>query len=289
MELTSDFKAFLSFIEPPDDEVSAAMAAHKEVRELLRTDKESKEAHKETFLSGSYARSTAINDINDVDVICVLDIDRYNTQADVVLVWVEAILTKHYDNPKRQGRSIGVKADNGVCLDIVPATPIVADDGPLWIPDREAREWVQTHPRGQIAAGISKNKISAGYFVQVVKLLKAWRDRLPTKSCRLKSYILESLIHANLGYPTSRASAIVSVLEGIERSYGTYRNSGVVPVIPDPGYTSVNVAKRLSAEEFTDFMTQVKSAALTARNALNDPQESSSRNLWRQLFGSNFG
>lgn len=289
MELTADFKAFLSFIEPPADEVSAAKAAHEEVREILRTDEESKEAHKETFLSGSYARSTAINDINDVDVICILDIDRYNTQADVVLAWLEAILMKHYDNPKRQGRSIGVKANNGVCLDIVPATPIVADDGPLWIPDREAREWVQTHPRGQIAAGIAKNKTTNGYFVQVVKLLKAWRDRLPTKSCRLKSYILESLVHATLGYPTSHANAIVTVLEGIERSYGSYRNSGVVPVIPDPGYTSVNVAKRISSEEFTDFMTQVKSAASTARKALNDPTESSSRSLWRQLFGQDFG
>ncbi|MGH9774238.1 MAG: SMODS domain-containing nucleotidyltransferase [Candidatus Acidiferrales bacterium] len=289
MELVSDFKAYLSSIEPPAEEVSAAKTAHLEVREIVRTDPESKEAHKETFLSGSYARSTAINDINDVDVICILDIDRYNTQAEVVLAWVEAILAKHYDNPKRQGRSIGVKAKNGVWLDIVPATPISADDGPLWIPDREAREWVQTHPRSQIAAATAKNKATNGFYVQVVKLLKAWRDRLPNESCRLKSYILEALIYATIGFPSSHAIAIVNVLEGIERSYGIYRNSGVVPVIPDPGYSSVNVAKRLSPEEFTDFMTQVKTAAATARKAFDDQNESSSRRLWRQLFGQNFG
>ncbi len=289
MELASDFKAFLSSIQPPDNKVSAAQAAHEEVREQLRADPESTEAHKDTFLSGSYARRTAINKIKDVDVICILDIDRGITDAEVVLAWIEGILGKHYDKPKRQGRSIGIKAQNGVCLDIVPSTPHSDDDGPLWIPDREARAWVQTHPKGQIAAGISKNKITNGYFVQVVKLLKFWRDRLPTESSRLKSYILESLIHGTIGYPTSHAGAIVSVLEGLERAYGTYRNSGIVPVIGDPGYTPVNVAKRLSATEFSDFMTQVKSAAATARKAFDDPGESSSRNLWRQVFGQNFG
>jgi len=289
MELTTDFKTFLSSIEPGEDEVSAAKAAHEEVRELLRTDPESKDAHKDTFLSGSYARHTAINDINDVDVICVLDIDQRITQAEVVLAWMEGILGKHYDKPKRQGRSIGVTAKNGVWLDIVPATPISADDGPLWIPDREARAWVQTHPKGQIAAGLSKNKATNGYFVQVAKLLKAWRDRLPTDSCRLKSYILEALVHGSIGCPTSHASAVVSVLEAIERSYGNYRTLGVVPVISDPGYPSVNVAKRLSVKEFTDFMTQVKSAAATARKAFDESNEGASRKLWRQLFGSNFG
>jgi hypothetical protein len=289
MELVSDFKAFLSSIQPPEDEVSAAQAAHEEVRELLRTDSESKEAHKDTFLSGSYARHTAINDINDVDVICVLDIDRRITDAEVVLAWVEGILAKHYDNPKRQGRSIGVKAHNGVCLDIVPATPQTDNDGPLWIPDREARAWVQTHPKGQIAAGVSKNKATSGYFVQVVKLLKFWRDRLPAESCKLKSYVLETLVHGTIGYPTSHAVAIVAVLEGIERAYGLFRDLGTVPIISDPGYTSVNVAKRLSATEFSDFMTQVKSAAKTARKALDEPNEALSRKLWRQLFGPTFG
>jgi len=289
MELTADFKTFLSSIEPGEHEVSAAKAAHEEVREQLRTDPDSKEAHKDTFLSGSYARHTAINDINDVDVICVLDIDQRTTQAEVVLAWMEGVLGTHYNKPKRQGRSIGVTAENGVWLDIVPATPISADDGPLWIPDREARAWVQTHPKGQIAAGLSKNKATNGYFVQVAKLLKGWRDRLPTDSCRLKSYILETLVHGSIGNPTSHASAVATVLEGIERSYGTYRLLGVVPVIPDPGYTSVNVAKRLSVKEFTDFMTQVKSAAATARKAFDESNEDESRKLWRQLFGSNFG
>jgi hypothetical protein len=289
VELISDFKTFLSSIQPGEDEVAAAKAAHEKVRDELRTDSESKEAHKDTFLSGSYARRTAINDINDVDVICILDIDHTITQPEVVLSWVQSILSGHYKETRPQGRSIGAKGKGGVWLDIVPATQISDLDGPLRIPDRDAKAWVQTHPKGQIAACNDRNKVTNGYFVQVVKLLKSWRDRLPNKSCQLKSYILEALIHKTIGIPSSHAGAIVSVLEGIESNYGFYRGTNIVPTIDDPGYASVNVMKRLPSKEFDDFMTQVKSAAVTARSAIDSTDEVASRKLWRQLFGSQFG
>jgi hypothetical protein len=62
-----------------------------------------------------------------------------------------------------------------------------------------------------------------------------------------------------------------------------------VPSIPDPGYASVNVAKHWEPDDFTAFMNQVKTAAVTARKALDSQDEGESRKLWRQLFGSRFG
>ena len=289
MELSSDFAEYLSSLQPDDKAVSAAKAAHEKIREELRTDANSKEAHKDTFLSGSYARYTAIHDINDVDVICVFDIDHKNTAPELVLAWVEGILANYYDETRPQGRSIGAAGAKGVWLDIVPATPVSADDGPLWIPDRDAKEWVQTHPKGQIAAGLAKNKDTDGFFVQTVKLLKGWRDRLTTEKSKPKSYILEAMVHGAVGYPTSHAVAIVNVLEGIESSYGIYRGSGIVPQITDPGYSSVIVTKRWTTAEFDAFMTQVKTAAQTARKALDSKDEAESRKLWRNLFGAEFG
>ena len=289
MELPGEFKALVSSIEPSSTHVSAAKAAHENVRERLRTDEESKEAHKDTFLSGSYARSTAINDIKDVDVICLLDIDPAITSPEVVLAWTEGILSRYYDETKRQGRSVGVNAAKNVWLDIVPGAPVYADSGPLRVPDREAHEWVSTHPKGQIAAAVSQNKATKGYFVQVVKLMKFWRDRLPRKACQPKSYVLETLVHGAIGYPSSHAVAVVNVLEGIERTYGAFHNTNTVPFISDPGYSSVNVAKRWESTEFDDFMEQVQSAADTAREALEETDEAASRKLWRRLFGMAFG
>ena len=288
MELTPDFEALLSSIQPDDDDVSNAKAAHEKVRKELRTDSDSKDAHKDTFLSGSYARHTAINDINDVDVICVVDIDSSITNPELVLAWLDSVLCKYYSETKRQGRSVGAQGANNMWIDVVPATLIAADDGPLRIPDREARDWVPTHPKGQIQAAASKNKATDGYYVGVVKLMKFWRDRLP-ESCRLKSYILETFVHGNIGSPGSYAAAVVNVFEGVERKYGIYRDLNIVPMISDPGYSSVNVAKHWQPKDFTDFLKQVKTAAEISRKAFDSASDSESRALWRQIFGSTFG
>jgi hypothetical protein len=289
LELASDFKALASSIEPKAAHIAAAKAAQEKVRDQLCTDDESKDAVKDTFLSGSYARSTAINDINDVDVICLLDIDPTITAPEVVLVWLHGILGQYYAETKRQGRSIGVQGATGVWLDIVPATPLSSNSGPVRIPDREASEWVTSHPKGQIVAASDLNGATNGYFVPAVKLMKFWRDRLPRESCRPKSYILETLVHRTIGYPTSHAVAIVNSLEGIGRTYGAFRNTNTVPFISDPGYSSVNVAKRWASAEFDEFMAQVESAAVVARKALNEQNAEESRKLWRKLFGSTFG
>jgi hypothetical protein len=289
MEFAADFKKLVSQIEPGSSEVTDARDAHEKVRKELQNDKDSKDAHKDSFLSGSYARSTAINDINDVDVIWILDIDPKITDTHTLIAWTQAILNRYYTEVRLQGRSVGVKAAKGVWLDIVPSSPVSDDAGPLWIPDRDAKEWVITHPKGQIAAKEGKNKTTNGYYVQVVKLMKFWRDRLPTKSCRPKSYILETLCYQSIGTPFSHAQGIVNVLEGIEINYGIYRSFNSVPTIADPGYPAVNVAKRWPFAEFSDFMNQVKTAADIARRALQATDEAESKKLWRQLLGSQFG
>ncbi|TFV48274.1 SMODS domain-containing nucleotidyltransferase [Bradyrhizobium niftali] len=289
MELSSDFSRYLSSLQPDEDAVAAAKAAHEKVRERLRTDDDTKDAHKDTFLSGSYARHTAIHDINDVDVICIVDIDHTITEPEVVLSWLQGALSKYYKETRLQGRSIGASAAKGVWLDIVPGTPKAADDGPLWIPDRDASQWVEAHPKGQISAATAKNKATDGFYVQTVKLLKSWRDRFSTEKSKPKSYILETLVHQSIGTPTSHAQAVVNVLEGIQANYGWYRGSGIVPTISDPGYSTVNVAKRWESGDFDAFLDRVKPAAETARKALDNTDETESRKLWRQIFGSTFG
>jgi predicted lipid-binding transport protein (Tim44 family) len=97
------------------------------------------------------------------------------------------------------------------------------------------------------------------------------------------------LNHQTIGSQTSYARAVVNALEGINNSYGWYRGTGMVPQLPDPGYASVNVAKRWSSGDFDAFLDQVKSAAQTARQALDATDEAESKKLWRKLFGSSFG
>lgn len=282
----------LGRIEPDSEYVSAAKAAHENVRRQLKDDEDVGKAHLDTFLSGSYRRSTAIGTIKDVDVICVVDIDWINTEAEIVIVWLQQALQRYYDRVRRQKRSVRVTTEKDVYLDIVLGTPMNSSDidGPLQIPDREVQSWVPTHPKRQIEFAKQRNKATSGYFVQIVKISKHWRDRLAPSAARPASYVLETLVATSLGSvaPASHATGMVAVLEGIMGVYSSYVDSGNVPIIPDPGYPSVNVAKRWEADDFNAFMSKVSEAATIAQRALDSEDEDNSIKLWRRLFGNKF-
>ena len=91
MELSADFARYVSSCEPDDDAVKIAKKAHEKVRDELKTDEETKDAHEETFLTGSYRRHTAIHNIEDVDVVCILDLDIHaeGSEPEVVLTWLK--------------------------------------------------------------------------------------------------------------------------------------------------------------------------------------------------------
>jgi hypothetical protein len=289
MKLDAHFAGLLGRIEPDDDRVSKAKKAHEELRKHVEEHPDVRDAHRDTYLSGSYKRHTAIKNIKDVDVICVVDIDKDKNEPLVVLRWLEGAMLDYYKDVRLQGRSIRITTADGFDLDLVPGSPWSRADGPLWIPDREASKWVATHPQGQIQYCVDRNDSSEGFYVQTVKLLKHWRDRIAAEAARPKSYVLESLCAKSMSaLPRSHAHAVVSVLDGITETYGTWVETKRVPTIADPGYPSVNVAKRWTAVEFDAFMNRVKSDAVVARLALTESDVDKSVALWRRLFGTGF-
>ena len=162
-------------------------------------------------------------------------------------------------------------------------------EGPLWIPDRDAGEWVASHPKGQIAFGHSRNDVTDGYYKHLVKIMKHWRDRLTPAAVRAKSYLLESLVAENVQFkPSSHAHGVHQILQGIDVAYTPFVAAKLVPTISDPGYPTVNVAKRWKFEEFSAFMQRVKGARTIAGAALAENDQDKSIALWRQLFGNLF-
>ncbi|SRR6266487_4495813 len=289
MELNSYFRGLLSNIEPSSSAVKKAQKAHQDLRALLEKDDEISKANPETFLSGSYARDTALNTIKDVDVILLIDLDYTATEPATVIAWVQASLQKYYATVVAQGRSVKVTTGTDFDLDVVPAVPISHRDGPVRIPDRDAQSWVASHPKGQIAFGVQKNQATDGYYKPLVKIMKHWRDRLPTELARPNSYIVESLVAESLiSTPASYGRAVVTILRSIHSRYASYLVSGTVPRISDPGYPSVNVAKRWKFQEFSAFMKEVQSAGETAERALKEEDQERSLALWKKLFGEKF-
>ena len=289
MELNSYFRGLLSNIEPGSGAVKTAKKAHEDLREFLEEDEEISKADPETFLAGSYARDTALGSIKDVDVILIIDMDHEKTPPDVAVAWLQASLQQYYDTVKAQGRSVQVSTDRGFNLDVVPSVPLSHRHGPVRIPDREVEEWVATYPKGQIAAGVEKNKALEGLYKPLVKIVKYWRDRLPKKSSRAKSYIAETLVFESLlSTPPSYAQGTIDIFRSIYARYAPYVNAGVVPRISDPGYPSVNVAKRWKFQEFSDFMQETLAARDIGASALATADKDSSIRLWKKLFGEKF-
>ena len=289
MELNSHFSGLLGVIEPNSISVTSAKSAHETLRSQLQKDEDASKADPDSYLTGSYARSTAIKDIKDVDIIVMIDLDHTKTAPEVVVAWVQSILQNYYTQVRAQGRSVGVITPSGFDLDVVPSVAMSNRQGPLWIPDRDAGAWVPSHPKGQIAFGINRNEVTAGYYKHLVKIMKHWRDRLTPSASRVKSYILESLVAENIRLkPASYGHEVQQILQGIDISYAPYVVAKIVPTISDPGYPSVNVAKRWKYEEFSTFMKRVKESRAVAEAALAEIDQDRSISLWRQLFGTAF-
>lgn len=160
---------------------------------------------------------------------------------------------------------------------------------PLWIPDRNAKEWQKTDPLTQIALTQEKNKSCNGHFVNVVKCLKWWRKAMQPEPKYPKSYPLEHLIYLNCPSGiNSVAQGVVFSLEAIRDNYKSYADQETTPFIPDHGLKEQNVFSRVSGEDFAKFHELVCDAAEIAREAYDEKNVTKSINLWKELFGQKF-
>ncbi|MDF3076870.1 MAG: nucleotidyltransferase [Sphingobacteriaceae bacterium] len=160
---------------------------------------------------------------------------------------------------------------------------------PLWIPDREAQEWVETHPLEQIRWTRDKNRNTNRHYVNVVKALKWWRTLRLTNLKYPKGYPIEHMIGDccpdNI---TSVAEGVCKTLEAIVSNYYSERLLIQTPILPDRGVPAHDVWKRVSSNDFVSFYDSVKSYAEVAREALNSIQLKDQVNKWRELFGDKF-
>lgn len=160
---------------------------------------------------------------------------------------------------------------------------------PLWIPDREAEEWVESHPLEQIKWTRDKNRQTNFHYINVVKAIKWYRVLKLTDLKYPKGYPIEHMIGDNCPDGiTSVAEGITHTLEAIVNNYQAHYNLGIVPNLPDRGVPSHNVWKRVSVDDFKKFYENVKEAAVIARSALSATTISEKVEYWQSLFGREF-
>jgi len=322
MDNSTQFDQFVSEIRLTDRQREACIAAHKEVREKLTSDPDMGKTVVSTFLQGSYVRHTIVkpsgNSHIDVDVVIVTKLSRDEYTPSQAITQFAGFLEANYRGRyKIQGRSIGISfptVDLDLVITAAPSESVIGilkselseehqeigvlfdilkkgdewKSEPLLIPDREAGQWVPTFPLRQIEWTKQKNDATNGHFVNVVKVVKRWRD-LDGQGKRPKGFLVERLVgqHCPNGIK-SVAEGVEAILRGIKDAYGSHASGGTVPNIPDTGVPTNNVFKRISAQEFRDFYGRARVASAAATDAYNDSNPTSSGDKWRTLFGKDF-
>lgn len=319
MNINLHFTDFLSNIRPTEDQKKACKDEHTLLRERLVAEPDLNGVVVTTLLQGSYRRATLVRPPNgerpDVDVVVVTTLSREDLTPQQAIDRFKPFLRENYSGTwKSQGRSLGIelgKVDLDLVVTMAPSLevrekirkdadsvdvedtqPTVSDwerEDALWIPDREAGEWQQTHPRAQIAWTHAKNKRTNGHYVNVVKALKWWKLQHASLAKHPKSYPLEHIIgdYCPDGIK-SVAEGVTCTLEAIDSELTPFANTGAVPFLTNRGLPSQNVLARVPADHFRVFVEAARSAAKEARSAFDSTVVSDAVGRWRKLFGEEF-
>ena len=241
------FTKYLQSIMPDDRAVERAKTAHADLRDDLKTDEELGQSIARTLLSGSYGRDTATHGIKDVDIIVQLTLtqaevrsrkyENETEQACLLRLTKRAIeRTGRAAETKIARRSIYVELPEEIneiagnlpalTLDIVPMLiPYDKEIDPMWIADRELRQWCYTFPNSQLNDSVDRNQQSEeidGYqsYKSLVKMMRSWKKVHFGKNKTPKGFILECMI-AQFHNPQAKhwIDAVIDFLQNVCYTY----------------------------------------------------------------------
>lgn len=146
----------------------------------------------DSFLAGSYRRSTMISPLSeaDIDIFVILDVKYFEQNGQAALLEkVKRVLRKTYTktpdiSPNGQAVTI-VFTDFKV--DVVPT--FHRKGGGFLIPDSQRGVWIGTDPKKHIELWTAANKAHNNDFVPLIKILKSWNKSRDL----LRSFHLEVL------------------------------------------------------------------------------------------------
>lgn len=297
MILSTYFEKFVSNVQPTQERITAVSEAHNTLRSHLAGDAELVYPVADSFLSGSYARYTAIDPIKDADIILVLEEkelsgDFTEPHPRTVLKDLRDVIDDFYDevNLETQRRSIQVQLpDDDIRMDVVPAIAPKGKDRPLYVPDYAQGRWIASHPAGHIEHARKTNSDSDGRFVRVVKALKWWRGRRFPKDRAPKSFLLEAIVaqHMAMG-EDSLPEAFAATVENIREAFSAPRLGRRLPVVPDPGLPDQNdlvASCGWTLDDFLFFCDALDELAGAATAALEAATKEATIEIWQSVFG----
>jgi hypothetical protein len=135
----------------------------------------------DSFLTGSYSRSTMISPLAeaDIDIFIVLDTKYFEEGGQIALLEkVRRVLLKTYTkSPKisRNGQAVTITFTDFV-VDVVPA--FYRKGGGFLIPNSSRSAWIATNPKSHVEVMSTQNQAHNGGLVPLVKMIKGWNKNV---------------------------------------------------------------------------------------------------------------
>jgi len=304
--MSNAFEGFRTAIEPDERIKEIAQAADDPVREHLEGHRSFAARHVTTFLYGSYRRHTAEGDMKDVDLVVVTNFTIRANPIDVLEELWDS-LTKLYEEPDLAEQRRSVRVDRPLpeirgcklTLDVIPAIYQGKPEEPLWVPDREKKLWVPSHPRGHIlyTSELNARSYQGRMFVPLVKMMKhwwkyqfeCWHTGAQAHKRKPKGFWIEVMTgqYTDLS-KQSYPELIVSLFEKAFGELKTFRSNGKIPELKDPGLKGQTVKTSITGEEFRFFLERMEESLKWAREALRADNERRASECWQQVFGPSF-
>lgn len=282
---------YVKEIGPTPSQKEGARRSHNFLRESLSSGNMMNRIV-ESYLSGSYARETAIRPLDDVDIIFLIDPRHWpislfasHPEPDAVLkTFSNAIRRRYHDSSLRtQNRSVRLRLFH-LNIDIVPAIDLGKGDGRILIPDRRAEDWIITAPKKHTEIASAINQQQSGRFKPLVKLLKFWNANLPS-TARFKSFAVETIacrVFSKTKFPTIQQGLLlffdfIAYLGDEARAFQWNDNYGVSfdweTKVPDLANTGSNVTSSVEdyqKERFIEYAISSRDRMIEAGNARSE-------------------
>jgi len=135
----------------------------------------------DSFLTGSYSRSTMIAPLKeaDIDVFIVLDVSYYEENGQASLLdRVKRVLRKTYPKTpdiSRNGQAVTIQFTDFM-VDVVPA--FYRKGGGYLIPNSISQRWISTDPKKHVEIMAEANSVHNGDLVPLIKMIKGWNRNI---------------------------------------------------------------------------------------------------------------
>lgn len=278
---------YLKKIEPSATQKQGAVRSHNYLRDVLCTGQYANRI-KTSYLSGSYARDTAIAPLDDVDIIFVVNPKEWQTSLLFPVPTPETILRSfanavryRYPNSsvRTQRRSICLQL-NHLDIDVVPAIEADSTGQMILVPDTDTGNWIKSSPKLHSDAATKVNQARREKFKPLVKLLKNWNSNLPS-TVNFKSFIVETMavrLFQSVDIPSLEEGLLrffdfMAHLDGKAQAYSWTDKYGMslnwwATEVYDLAGTGSNLVANLDADRRQKFLEH----AVRSRNKMQEAQ-----------------